>query len=149
MTTAHIGSPVMAACCLSFAAIARAMAQPVDVIRVDNWLSFQRNTDNSGQWGVQPRFYAPFNLSGGWTFTQRLDLPVLYTDQSGTDNPTGTWKAGIGDWFIEEIFATPALAENLRMWGERALRLPHRRVEPVRLRPVSMGACAESEPRDA
>ncbi len=103
--------------CLAFAAGGPATAQLPGTIRFDNWLSFQRNTDDSSQWEYQPRFYIPFNLSRGWTFTQRIDLPVSYTDQVGTDNPTGGWKAGIGDWFIEEIFATPELARNFRMWA--------------------------------
>jgi hypothetical protein len=37
MTAAHMGGPVMAACCLGFAAGAPAMAQPLDPIRADNW----------------------------------------------------------------------------------------------------------------
>jgi hypothetical protein len=90
----------------------------------DNWLSLQRNTDDSSQWEYQPRFYIPFNLSRGWTFTQRVDLPLSYTDQVGTDNPTGGWKAGINDWFIEEIFATPELAKNFHMWASIRLVFP-------------------------
>ena len=90
-------------------------AQQPGTIRFDNWLYFQRNTDGSERWQYRPRFYVPFNLSGGWTFTQRADLPVYYTDKVGPDNPTGEWKTGIGDWFIEEIFASPELAKNFRM----------------------------------
>jgi hypothetical protein len=80
-----------------------------------HWLYFQENTDNSERWQYRPRFYIPFSLPRGWTFTQRLDLPVYYTDKVGPENPNGGWKSGIGDWFIEEIFATPELAKNFRM----------------------------------
>ena len=106
-------------CCLSFALSGPATAQQLrtDCFHgcFDNWLSFQRNTGDSSQWEYQPRFYIPFNLPRGWTFTQRIDLPVSYTDQVGIDNPTGGWKAGINDWFVEEIFISPELATNFRM----------------------------------
>lgn len=105
-------------------ATSTAIAQQHGAVRFDNWLSFQRNTDKIGQWLYQPRFYVPFALSGGWTFTQRVDLPLAYTNETGTDNPTGRWKAGVGDWFIEEIFTTPELAPNFRMWASVRLVFP-------------------------
>jgi hypothetical protein len=52
-----------------------------------------------------------------WTFTQRADFPVYYTDNTGSGNPTGGWKAGIGDWFIEEAFTSPEVATNLKLFG--------------------------------
>jgi hypothetical protein len=109
---------------LSFSACGTADAQQPGTVRFDNWLSFQRNTDDSSQWEYQPRFYIPFNLSRGWTFTQRIDLPGSYTNQVGTDNPTGGWKAGIEDWFIEEIFTSPQLATNFRVWGSLRFVFP-------------------------
>ena len=99
----------------AFAGSKPASAQSLGTIRFDNWLYFQENTDNSERWQYRPRFFIPFSLPRGWTFTQRADLPVFYTDKVGTDNPSGDWKWGIGDWFIEEIFATPELAKNFRM----------------------------------
>jgi hypothetical protein len=81
-------------------------------IRAENWLVFQRNTDDSEQWQYWPRFFIPFKLSRGWSFTQRLDLLGSYTDNVGPQNPMGTWKAGINDWFIEEIFRTPEWLAN-------------------------------------
>ena len=84
---------------------------------MDNWLSFQRNTIDSDQWLYQPRFWIPFDLPRGWAFLQRIDLPISYTDAIGVDNTSGKWKAGIGDWFVEEIFSTPELAPNFRMWA--------------------------------
>jgi len=94
---------------------APASAQQLGTIRFDNWLYFQENTDDSERWQYRPRFFIPFSLPGGWTFTQRADLPVYYTDKVGPENPGGGWESGIGDWFIEEIFATPELAKNFRM----------------------------------
>ena len=111
-------------CWLALAAGGSATAQQLGTVRFDNWLSYQRNTDKSGQWLYQPRFYIPFELSRGWTFTQRIDLPLSYTDEVGTDNPAGQWKAGLGDWFVEEIFSSPELAPNLRMWASVRLVFP-------------------------
>jgi hypothetical protein len=108
----------------AFAVAGPASAQSLGTIRFDNWLYFQENTDSSERWQYRPRFFIPFSLSGGWTFTQRADLPVFYTDKVGTENPSGDWKWGIGDWFIEEIFATPELAKNLRMTASVRLVFP-------------------------
>jgi hypothetical protein len=106
----------LAALALAASALgAPASAQQLGTIRFDNWLYFQENTDSSERWQYRPRFFIPFSLPQGWTFTQRADLPVFYTDKVGTENPSGDWKWGIGDWFIEEIFATPELAKNFRM----------------------------------
>ena len=110
--------------CFTLVASGPALALEPGTIRFDNWLSYQRNNDDSGRWQYDPRFYIPFKLSGGWTFTQRLDLPVMYTDKVGPDNPSGGWKAGIGDWYVEEIFTTPDLAENFKMWGSVRLVFP-------------------------
>lgn len=112
------------ATCLGLAASMDARAQPLDAIRLDNWWYFQRNTDGSGDWQIQPRLFVPVELPRGWTFTQRIDLPVSYTDETGTGNPTGTWKAGIGDWFVEEIITTPELARNFRVWASMRFVFP-------------------------
>ena len=48
---------------------------------------------------------------------QWIDLPVYYTDRVGRDNPSGHWKADIADWFIEELFISPEVVKNLRLFG--------------------------------
>ncbi len=90
-------------------------AQDRPPVRFDNWLYYQRNIDDTARWQYRPRFYIPFALSEGWIFTQRVDLPIYYTDRAGAENPGGGWKAGVGDWFIEESFATPEVAKNLKL----------------------------------
>jgi hypothetical protein len=110
------GLPIIGSA-LALLASSATPAQDRPPIRFDNWLYFQKNTDDSERWQYRPRFYIPFNLSGGWTFTQRLDLPVYYTDKVGPENPTGDWKAGIADWFIEEAFTSPEVARNLKLFA--------------------------------
>jgi len=84
-------------------------------VRVDNWAYYQRNTDESQQWQYRLRFDIPFRFASGWEFLQRAYLPLLlYTDRTGPANPDGGWKAGIGDWFFDEFFTTPQLANNVR-----------------------------------
>ncbi|OAI50923.1 hypothetical protein AYO46_09015 [Betaproteobacteria bacterium SCGC AG-212-J23] len=100
---------------------APALAQEKPAVRFDNWLYFQRNTDDSERWQYRPRFYIPFALEGGGTFTQRIDLPMYYLDKVGADNPNGDWKAGIGDWFVEEAYLSPEVASNTK-WST-SLRL--------------------------
>jgi len=91
-----------------------ASAQDNPPIRFDNWLYFQRNTDDSTRAQYRPRFYIPFNLDNGGTFTQRIDLPMYYTNKVGQDNPNGDRKAGIGDWFIEETYLSPEVSKNVK-----------------------------------
>jgi hypothetical protein len=119
-------SRLLVAALVSVASLAAcpATAEQLGPTRFDSWLSYQRNTDGSGQWLYQQRFYVPFDLPRGWIFTQRVDLPVSYTNKVGTDNPTGAWKAGIGDWFVEEIVDTPELAENFKAWASLRLVFP-------------------------
>jgi hypothetical protein len=104
---------------IGFSAAASAQERPP--IRFDNWLYFQKNTDDSERWQYRPRFYIPFNLDNGGTFTQRIDLPMYYLNKVGTDNPNGDWKAGIGDWFIEETYLSPEVSRNVK-WST-SLRL--------------------------
>jgi hypothetical protein len=100
--------------CATGVASAQQVPKPDELgtVRFENWLVFLRHTDASEQWQYSPRFFIPFNLPHGWTFTQRFDPPVIYTNSVGPDNPAGGWKAGIGDWFIEEYFTTPELDRN-------------------------------------
>jgi hypothetical protein len=100
------------ACAAGAASAQVQKAEELGTVRFENWLIFQRYTNDSEHGQYWPRFYIPFNLPQGWTFTQRVDLPVAYTDNVGPDNPTGAWKWGIGDWFIEEYFTTPEVARN-------------------------------------
>src|SRR5262245_1328241 len=90
-------------------------------IRFDNWLFYQRNTDDSTRAQYRPRFFIPFNLDNGGVFTQRIDLPSHYTNKVGPDNPNGDRKAGIGDWFIEETYLSPEVSKNMK-WST-SLRL--------------------------
>jgi len=96
---------------------ARSEAEGIGTTRVENWFDFQRNIDGSVLGQYWPRFYILFNLPQGWTFTQRIDLPMSYTDAGGPENPAGKWKFGIGDWFIEEVVTTPEVAKNLNFWA--------------------------------
>jgi hypothetical protein len=109
---------------LAFLASSVASAQELGTIRFDNWLYYQKNPDNTGAWQYRPRFYIPVNLPEAWTFTQRIDLPILDTDKVGPDNRTGKWKAGLGDWFIEEGFTTPEVAKNLKLYGSVRFLFP-------------------------
>ncbi len=110
--------------CIASVASATAAAQQLGTIRFDSWLSYQRNDDGSARRQYDPRLFVPFDLQGGWIFTQRADLPVLYTDKVGSDNPAGGRKAGIGDWYVEEIVTTPELTKNLEMWASGRLVFP-------------------------
>lgn len=94
--------------------LAGASSPALGQVRFDNWLYYQRNTDDSARWQYRPRFYVPFSLGSGWTFTQRADFPVYYTNRAGPENSDGGWKAGIGDWFVEETLGTPELAKNTK-----------------------------------
>ncbi len=82
---------------------------------VDNWLLYQKNENETDQWKYQPRLYLPYRFDNGVTFTQRVDLPLIYTNDSGPGNPGGGWSGGAGDMFIEEIVESAEVATNLRL----------------------------------
>jgi len=116
-TIQRIGAAILAT--LACAAWAQEKSNPP--VRFDNWLYYQRNTDDSTRAQYRPRFYIPFNLDNGGVFTQRIDLPVYYTNKVGEDNPNGDRKAGIADWFIEETYLSPEVSKNVK-WST-SLRL--------------------------
>lgn len=113
-TLTHIGASITLAAALVGAAPS-AHAQ-MGTIRFDNWLFYQQNLDSSdsSRWQYRPRIFVPFALADGWTFTQRADLPLYYTNTGGPENPTAEWKFGVSDALVEEIFDSPDLTSNFR-----------------------------------
>jgi hypothetical protein len=83
--------------------------------RLENWLYYQGNENGSAQWKYEPHLYVPFALGGGWTFTQRIDVPLVYTDDKGSANLKGGWGFGVGNALIEEIFESPLVADGVRL----------------------------------
>jgi hypothetical protein len=103
---------------------ATAAAAQTPAARVESWLDYQRNDNGTAQWKLDPRLYVPFALGGGWTFTQRIDVPLVYTDDKGSANPAGGWAFGFGNALVEEIFETPELAADLRLRGSVRVVFP-------------------------
>jgi hypothetical protein len=84
-------------------------------IRYDNWLYYQKYTNDSERWQYRMRFDIPVAFAEDWLFTQRAYLPLVnYTNRIGPDNADGGWKAGLGDWYFDEAFTTPQTAKNSR-----------------------------------
>jgi hypothetical protein len=104
-------------CAAAFAAGAPCVAAQsgIGTVYVSNFASFQKNEDGSRQWTYEPRLYIPYRFDNGWTFTQRVDLPLIYTNESGAGNAGGGWSGGIGDLLIQESFTSPEIAKNLRV----------------------------------
>ena len=38
-----------------------------------------------------------------WEFGARLDLPVIYSEETSRDNPDGEWRAGAGDVLLQGV----------------------------------------------
>ncbi len=93
-------------------------------IRFDNWLFYQQNFGDTERWQYRPRVFIPWSFGDGWTFTQRIDVPLYYTNASGPDNVNGDWKFGVSDMFIEEIFDTPEVAKNVKLRTSLRLVFP-------------------------
>jgi len=93
-------------------------------IRFDNWLFYQQNFGDTGRWQYRPRVFIPYELGGGWVFTQRADLPFYDTNATGPANPGGGWKFGVSDFMIEEIIDGPDVAKNFRLRGSLRLVFP-------------------------
>jgi hypothetical protein len=92
--------------------------------RFENWGIFQKDVNQTDQWTYQARLYVPFSLADGWSFTQRVQLPMTYTNESGAANPDGTYSGGIGNAFVEEIFETGDVAPNFRLRGSVRVVFP-------------------------
>ena len=124
--TAHLLTALALAC---VAAPCLAENERADA-RFENWGIFQKDTNDTDQWTYQARLYIPFSLEGGWTFTQRLQLPMTYTNESGAGNPGGTYSGGIGNAFIEEILETGDVAPNFRLRGSVRIVFPTGKQSP-------------------
>ena len=98
--------------------------------RFESWGIFQEEVSGTDQWTYQARLYVPFRLADGWTFTQRAQLPMTYTNESGAANPGGTYSGGIGNGFVEEVFETGDVAPNLRLRGSVRVVFPTGRQAP-------------------
>lgn len=98
--------------------------------RFENWGIFQKDVNGTDQWTYQARLYVPFDLGDGWTFTQRVQLPMTYTNESGPGNPTGTYSGGVGNLFVEEIFETGEVAPKFRLRGSVRVVFPTGKQSP-------------------
>jgi hypothetical protein len=104
-------------CAIAFAAGAPCAAAQsgIGAVYVNNFAAFQKNEDGSGQWTYEPRIYVPYRFDDGWLFTQRVDVPLIYTNDTGAGNPGGDWSGGVGDVLIQESFTSPEIAKNLQV----------------------------------
>lgn len=107
----------LSALSLVLGAVPAAAQSGFGTVSVENWGYFQRNEDGTNQWKYEPRLYIPYRFDNGITFTQRVDVPMIYTNATGAGNPGGGYSGGIGDVFIEEIFESTEIAPNLRLRG--------------------------------
>ena len=85
---------------------------------------YQRNLNGTNRWTYWPRVFVPYRFESGWTFTQRADLPMAYTDSTGPGKPNGGYSGGLGDALIEEIFDTPEVAKDLTLVASLRLVFP-------------------------
>lgn len=99
-------------------------------IRLDQWLYFRQNTDDSQRLEYRLRGLIPYNFASGWTFTQRIDVPFYYTDEPGPANRDDRWRVDRADAFVEEILDTPEVAKNLRLRLSARLLFPTGRDSP-------------------
>lgn len=106
------------------AALAAAASPAMAQVRLDNWLYYQDNYGDTARWQYRAKLWFPFDLGGGYSFTQRIDLPFYYTNASGPDNSGGDWKFGASDLFIEEILDGPDVARNFRLRASLRLVTP-------------------------
>lgn len=112
--------PVLLCLCGATAAVAQADLRT----HLETWGYWQRDVNGANVWKLQPRLFVPFQLGNGWRFTQRIDVPMLYTNNAGPGNPGGGYSAGFGDAFIEEIFDSPEVAPNLSWVSSLRLVFP-------------------------
>jgi len=93
-------------------------------IRLEALFHYQENADHSGQYKLTNKIYVPLGSSGGWHFTGRVDVPLLYTNKEGNGNPNGDWKFHVGDSLTELDVAAPPVSTNLKLGGSLRLVWP-------------------------
>ncbi|MBS1215586.1 MAG: hypothetical protein H6R20_560 [Proteobacteria bacterium] len=98
----------------ALAGLSGTVSAQLGTVRFDNWFYYQENYGDSERWQYRPRVLIPFAFGDGWTFTQRIDVPLYYTNATGPANTDGDWKFRISDIFFEEILDTPDVAKNFR-----------------------------------
>jgi hypothetical protein len=108
----------------ALAGAASSVSAQLGTIRFDNWFYYSESYFDSAAAQYRPRVFIPFGFGGGWTFTQRADLPFYYTDALGPANAAGDWKFRAGDFLIEEILTTPVSAHNVQLFGSVRLVFP-------------------------
>jgi hypothetical protein len=91
---------------------------------LETWGYWQHDVNGATVWKLQPRLFVPFSFGNGWVFTQRIDVPMVYTNDTGPGNPAGGYSGGIGDAFIEEIFESPEVAKNFSWVSSLRLVFP-------------------------
>ena len=116
-TIRRAGSALVAAAALAAAAPA-ALAQ-WGAARVDHWLVYQDNFGDTARWQYKPKIFLPYKFGSGWTFTQRIDVPMFVTDAPGPDNE-GRWPSRVVDGHI---------ALSCRAGGRRHCRARRRGLE--------------------
>jgi len=96
-------------------ACAQAAVSPFTGWIAETWFYFRNNSessDGSQQAKATLRLFQPFALGSGWKLTMREDIPGIYTNQVGTDNPGQQWNANIGDVFAQAALSTPQMAPD-------------------------------------
>ena len=124
---------VMAAavgCVGCFAAGAVSAEEGFGPIRFDNWGYYQQNANGSVQWQYRPRIYVPYQFENGAVFRQRVDVPMIYTDNTGPGNPGGSFSGGIGNILIESIYDSPEIAPRLSLRTSLRLVFPSPKPSP-------------------
>src|SRR5690349_15924728 len=81
--------------------------------QAEAWYFYQNTSNTVQQQRLTARFYQPFFLGDGWQITMREDIRMLYSNEVGTDNPTGAWLVHTGDWFAQAALKTPHMAPGL------------------------------------
>ena len=93
--------------------------QDLDVIRrgelrADLWMFYQKNDpDDSNLYKWVLRLQRPWFLPDDWKISWRFDLPFLYTNSPGSENPNGHYQNGLGDLFGQVAVTTPQILPNL------------------------------------
>lgn len=110
--------------------------------RAELWNFYQWNEGGTAQNKILFRFYQEVALGGDWSFTLREDLPLLLTDKVGTDNPDGEWASGLGDAFIQFVFATPEILPHTRLHAGMRVQFPTGQHSPFSAETYQLGPMA-------
>ncbi len=89
--------------------------------RIDFRYQFKALSGDKDRNTFTTRIEKPFRLRDTWEIGARLDLPVIYSEETSHDNPNGNWRAGAGDVLLQGVLIRKIDTNNAFGFGSQLI----------------------------